>query len=231
MGLFGILGGGDGDPATNSPQFTQQNFPGVGTLSVPQIAAPQKSFFDSDDGATGGGFGLGPLSKGQKISLLLSGLSDASGAFAGHQTDNLADSVKSFQASNLQAAQRLANAKIAATYATGDMDKVRAAIMDAAASGGDVSHIVAAAQATQPKVQDIGGAGYAIDPLTGVPKLVVSSNKPPEMRTVQSGNTNINQEWDPTTRAWKQVGIGSRFAPRVPKAAPASSIIPRTGPF
>ncbi len=111
---------------------------------------------------------FGPLTGSQKTSLLFAGLRDMVNSFGGNPpSDYLGQQGATFQRSNFNAAQKSTNEAIRKAYASGDMNAVRQAVMGAAASGMDVSHILDAVKATRPDIKDIGGVGVAIDPLTG----------------------------------------------------------------
>jgi hypothetical protein len=123
---------------------------------------------------------FGPLSGSQKTSLLFAGLRDMANSFAGNGSNYLSQQGDQFYKQNQRAAQKAANTKIQQAYATGDMNKVRAAIIEAAGAGSDISHITDAFKVGRPDVRSAGNSIVSIDPLSGnVDPLYTAPRTPP----------------------------------------------------
>lgn len=163
-----------------------------------------------------------------RLGLIGAGLQDMQGAIDGGDSGRLAGTINGMKALNEQAA---INQEVSAAFKTGGINAARKVLLNHAMAGHDVSHItgpMSSMSAIQPKVQDIGGTGYSIDPLGGDPRMVIPGSKPPAMRTIQQGDQNVDQEWDPITRAFKTVGKGQKFKASAVNPAMAA---PRSGPF
>ena len=74
---------------------------------------------------------------------------------------------------------------------------------------------------TTPKVENVGGAGYSIDPLTGQPKQIIAPQ--PKAPLMQGGlqSTDNGKTWAPIPGyvGQQQLIAGARRAPPKPTAA------------
>lgn len=209
--LNGILGDDSSTPSADGVPGTPAVTPQVTTGAPPD--SPSPSLWSQYSGA-------------QRLGLIGSALKDLGLSVQGRGMD--ANNIQNFTS---QVGRQALHQQIRAAYASGDMNKVRGLLMGA--DPDEISHITSAAGFGAPKLQDIGGAGYSVDPLTGVPTKVISAAaKPPQTRTYQQGGQNITEQFDPTTQTWVRLGAGPKFAPRAPaKAAAPTGILPRSGPF
>lgn len=210
-----------------------------GTMpSLPKQGGGMFGWFNDDPGATSGtSTARAPLTGNQKQSLLFSGISDAIDSLHGRDGDLTQQMSKQYQQDyTKQSAEKrkvAVNKAISDAYATGDMNAVRQAILQA--DPADVAHIHEAFQIGQPKVDQVDPTKDTVstDPLTGA-RTVISKGVPkphaPPTRTYQNGTQSITEVQDPQTGVWTQLGAGPKFAPQAgPKPPKPSIAIPHPG--
>lgn len=166
------------------------------------------------------------ISSSQKAQILFSGLQDAVDASYGRQGNRLATTRAGIDSQLGQDQRRAAFAKIQQAYASGDMNGVRAAVAEALGNGVEIGGINAMAEAGQPKVQNIGGTGYKIDPVTGRTEAVTSPA--PEKPMIAGGmiSSDNGKTWAaiPGYADQQRVLAGARRAPKA--ASPSTSTKP-----
>lgn len=140
----------------------------------PGYAAPQGGILS----------GYGPMAGNQKAALLFAGLRDAISSFSGAQpTDYSGQQGQQVMQQNQLSARGALNKKIQAAYASGDMNTVRQALMEAAGADPEaVGHIVQALQFGQPKIESYGEGQnvFSVEPLTGTrTQIQTGHEKPP----------------------------------------------------
>lgn len=177
-------------------------------------------YFNDDPGApqSQGGIlnGAGPMAGNQKAALLFAGLRDMANSFSGGAPSNYADQQgQEFYRQNAIGSREMINKKIQAAYASGDMNQVRQALMQADPQ--DVAHITQAMNFGQPKFQEVGDALYQLPGLDGgAPKQVVAAPlKAPQTRTIQRGLNSVEQQFNQTSGAFDDIpgAIGPKFKP------------------
>lgn len=194
--------------------------------SLPKQGGGLLGWFNDDPGAMdGASSGRAPLSGNQKQSLLFSGISDAFDSLQGRSGDLTQQMAKQYaQDYTKQSAERrkaAVNQAISAAYAKGDTNGVRQAILQA--DPADVAHIMQAMSFGQPKIQDIGGAGYSTDPFTGdLSKVVAAKPKAPLISNGMQSSDN-GATWSPIPGYVDQqhaIAVGRRAPPKPATGGP-----------
>jgi hypothetical protein len=135
-------------------------------------------WFNDDEGAIAGpaGSGRSPLTGDQKRSLIFSGIADAIDSLRGGTGDLTEKMSKqytdAYTKQKADARRDAVNKALQTAYASGDMNQVRQALLSAEPD--DIAHITSALTATQPKITDVGGGGYSIDPIKGKATQIIA---------------------------------------------------------
>lgn len=193
--------------------------------SLPAQRGGLFGMFQDDLGAIQGSdaSGRSPLTGQQKQALIFSGISDAIDNLqgrGGNTTEGLSQQFQQDYTKQKAEQRRLAvNQALQAAYASGDMNQVRAALLKADPE--DLGHIHDAMTMTQPKIQDVGGAGYSIDPFKGTATQVIAPR--PKAPLISNGmqSTDNGTTWAPIPGyvGQQQLIAGARRAPPKPTAA------------
>jgi hypothetical protein len=207
----------------------------AGILGTQAAATPKKGgglfgWFNDDPGAITGptDTGRAPLTGAQKQGLLFSGIADAIDSLQGRQGNTTEGLSQQYQQdyTTQKAAQRraAANKAISDAYASGDMNAVRSAILNADPQ--DIAHIHDALGMTQPKIHDIHGGAYSESPLDGsLTQVIAPLPKAPIISNGMMSNDNgATFAPIPGYVAQQQAIAGARRAPPKPSAAVAGPL-------
>lgn len=229
MALFGLIpdnGFVDGSlqprglpfPPGVTPTFPQQ-------ATVPTAPSPSGGGILSWLGSSMGGQGGGDAaSMGlNRLGYLGAALQDAGDGGRGQRVAQFYE-----RAQQAQAQQKLeaVNKAIRDAYSTGDMNKVRQALVEAASNGADISHITQALQVGQPKYEQVDPTRdtVSIDPITGQRTVVSKGVQPkpkPLTREYQNGSTKVTEQSLDGGQTWQPLGRGPAWKPDWPATAAA----------
>ncbi|HVM95106.1 MAG TPA: hypothetical protein VMT89_01900 [Candidatus Acidoferrales bacterium] len=151
-----------------------------------------------------------------RVGLFGAALRDAGQAFS---TGTPGNAIEQYAA---KAPRQKAVNDLQAAFASGDENKIRAAMMAAAAAGVDPSAFASANDYGRPELKMDGGNAFLWDKYSGkaTPVANIDNGKAPPHRQIVRGSTIVEQDWNPTLKMW--VDTPGAGGPRWEKGANAT---------